>query len=334
MRILVLGGTRFLSREVARAALADGHEVVCACRGTSGEVRDGAEHVVLDRLVDTDPASGPWADLASRRFDAVVDVTSTPSWVRTALFALGGEPHWVYVSSISAYADLAGPGGTPEDTPVLPAAEEDLDNRASAEAYGSNKVACEEAVREATAGRALVARAGLIVGPHDYSGRFTYWPVRLSRGGPVLVPLPATAPTQVVDVRDLAAWLVRGAAEPLSGTFDAVAPSMPWETMLAQVADGVGADLEELVWAAPERLTELGVNFWVGPRSLPLWLPEEYGGMRDRDVSATVAAGLRARPLARTAADTLAWVRQNPEAPVSGLTEEEEAEVVAAVREP
>src|SRR5690606_19982487 len=121
-------------------------------RGRSGPVPEGAEHVVLDRLVDTDPTSGPWADLAARDPDAVLDVASTPSWVRTALFALGVAPHWAYVSSISAYADLSVPGGTTEDTPLFEAADRDLDNREGAEAYGRNKVACEEAVRESTHG--------------------------------------------------------------------------------------------------------------------------------------------------------------------------------------
>lgn len=333
MRILVLGGSVFLSREVALAALAAGHEVVCACRGVHGPVPEGAEHVVLDRGKDTDPASGPWAELAGRGFDAVVDVTSTPSWLRTALIALDAEPHWVYVSSISAYADLSGPGRTAEDTPLLPAATEDLDNRSGAEAYGSNKVACEEAARAATTGRALIARAGLIVGPHDYSGRFTYWPVRLARGGPVLVPAPPEAPTQVVDVRDLAAWLLHCAESGTSGTFDAVAPSVPWDGMLAEVATGVGVDPTELdlAWAPAERLAELGVNPWAGPRSLPLWLPPEHGGLADRDATAAVAAGLSPRPLAVTAADTLAWVRADADAEVTGLTEEEEREVLAAL---
>jgi 2'-hydroxyisoflavone reductase len=332
MRILVLGGSVFLSREVARAALAAGHEVVCACRGVHGPVPEGAEHVVLDRGEDHDPRSGPWAQLARRGFDAVVDVTSTPSWLRTALIALGAEPHWVYVSSISAYADVAG-GRTAEDTPLLPASTEDLDNRSSAEAYGMNKVACEEAVRTVTGGRALVARAGLIVGPGDYSGRFTYWPVRLARGGRVLVPAPPEAPTQVVDVRDLAAWLLHCAESGVSGTYDAVAPSMPWHRMLREVATGVGVDPDglDLVWAPQERLTELGVNPWVGPRSLPLWLPDEVETLTDREVSAAAAAGLAPRPLAETAADTLAWTREDPDAPVTGLTAEEEAEVLAAL---
>ena len=332
MRILVLGGSVFLSREVARAALAAGHEVVCACRGVHGPVPEGAEHVVLDRGEDTDPRSGPWAQLAGRGFDAVVDVTSTPSWLRTALIALGAEPHWVYVSSVSAYADTGG-GRTAEDTPLLPASTEDLDNRSSAEAYGRNKVACEEAVRTATGGRALVARAGLIVGPGDYSGRFTYWPVRLARGGRVLVPAPPEAPTQVVDVRDLAAWLLHCAESRMSGTYDAVAPAVPWDRMVQEVAAGVAVDPGdlELVWAPPERLTELGVNPWVGPRSLPLWLPGELDSLADRDVSAAAAAGLSPRPLAETAADTLAWTRENPDAKVTGLTAEEETEVLAAL---
>src|SRR5690606_13005974 len=138
------------------------------------------------------------------------------------------------------------------------------------------------------------------------SGRFTYWPVRLARGGPVLVPRPPEAPVQVVDARDLAGWLLRGLEDGLSGTFDAVGPSVPWSRVLDEVAEGVGAQ-PELVWADPARLVELEVAPWAGPRSLPLWLPAEYGGMADRDVSAALRTGLVTRPLSTTAADVLAW---------------------------
>jgi len=329
MRILVLGGSVFLSREVAVQSLARGHTVTCACRGTGGELPAGAEHVVLDRLVDTDPSAGPWAELAERSWDAVVDVARTPSWVRTALFALAGnDAHWVFVSSVSAYADLSVPGGSTTDTPVLEPAEGDMDDRADATAYGRNKVACEEAVRSATGARGLIARAGLIVGPHDRSGRFTYWPARLARGGPVLVPEPPVDPVQVIDVRDLAGWLVDTCEGQVSGTFDACGPVLTRQQMIEEVAAGVGVR-PELVWADPAELERLDVRPWAGPRSLPVWLPPgEHSGMAHRDTSAVTTAGLRTRPLSETARDVIAWVRQDPDAVVGGLTAEEEAEVL------
>ncbi|MDQ3384076.1 MAG: hypothetical protein M3519_09885 [Actinomycetota bacterium] len=325
MRILVLGGSLFLSREVVLAALARGHEVVCACRGSSGAVPEGATHVVLDRAADTDPEVGPWAALAGGGYDAVVDVAGTPSWVRTALAALSGAgPHWVFVSTISVYADLSRRGGGVGDTPVLAAAAGDPAGDSDPTAYGRSKVACEQAVTTATDGHSLVVRPGLIVGPGDPSGRFTYWPVRLAAPGPVLAPGPAEDPVQVIDVRDLAQWLVQGCERGLVGTFDAVAPARRRQDFLADVAQGVGED-PELVWAEPSDLAALDVRPWAGERALPVWVPlPELVGMLDRDVGAALRGGMTCRPLAQTARDTLAWVRASTGARVGGLTTEQE----------
>lgn len=331
MRLLVLGGTLFLSRELAGQAVAAGHEVTCACRGSSGSVPEGAEHVVLDRAADVDPDGPVWRGLADEHWDAVVDVTSTPSWATTAVRALAPRTsRWVYVSSISAYADLSRPGGTPQDTPLLPPADGDLAPPGDPEAYGRSKVACEQTVQQALGERALIARPGLIVGPGDPTGRFTYWPVRLARGGRAVAPAPATAAVQVVDVRDLAAWLLAASVAGLSGTVDAVGPQQSRQELLREVARGVGTEVEP-VWVEEETLTELDVRPWSGPRSLPLWVPGEMAGMLARDVTATVAAGLRCRPLAQTAADTLAWVRDTPDVEVTGLTRAEEADALAAL---
>lgn len=327
MKILVLGGTAFLSQQVAEQAVAAGHEVTCACRGTSGPVPDGARHVPLDRSVDTDPQTGPWAELAGSDWDTVVDVARTPSWVATATSALGGAPHWVFVSTISVYAEPLAAGGGPGDSPVLPPAEEDLPLE-GATAYGQNKVACEDHVRAVAGARAWIVRPGLIIGPGDPSGRFTYWPVRMARGGPVLAPLPREAPVQMIDVRDLAAWLVAGAEAGTSGTFDATSPPRTMAETLAAVATGAGTD-PELRWADPEDLTEHDVRPWAGPRSLPLWVPmPELAGLHDRDVSASLAAGLTCRPVEDTARDTLAWTQQAADAHVGGLLAEEERQVL------
>ncbi len=338
MRLLVLGGSVFLSREVARAAVARGHTVTCAHRGRSGPTPDGAEYVALDRVTDADPATGPWATLARTSWDAVVDVTGRPSWVRTALGALSDHAaHWTFVSTINVYADVSRPGGSPADTALVlpPGPDEgeggDLDPSSGAEAYGRNKVGCEQLVRAAMGAGALVIRPGLIVGPGDPSGRFTYWPVRMARGGRVLAPAPGSGLVQVVDVRDLATWIVESAESGTTGDVDGVGPPVPRKQLLREVAAGVGADVE-LVWADAADLELLEVGPWHGPRSLPLWVPDpELAGMLARDVTASLGAGLRCRPVADTARDTLEWVERTDDAVVTGLTEQEEADVLAAL---
>ncbi len=211
MRLLVLGGTAFLGRAVARHAHAAGHRVTCAARGESGSPPDGVAFVAIDR--DRPDAL---AALDAATFDAVVDVTSRPSYARGAVAALGGRVgHWVYVSTGSVYADAATPGQRVDSAPVKAAAPVQVDDPAADEhrAYGPCKVACEEAVLDAVGpDRAFVCRPGLIVGPEDDSGRFTYWVERIGRGGQVLAPGTPDDLVQWVDVRDLAAWLVDAVA--------------------------------------------------------------------------------------------------------------------------
>src|SRR3954463_15736865 len=198
MRLLVLGGTVFLSRAVAAEGVARGHDVTCAARGTSGSVPDGARLVAVDR-------SRPLPDDLGE-VDAVVDVARQPSWVRNAV-AAHPAAHWVFVSTVNVYADDSTPGGTPATLPLVEAIEEDVDLKEQPEAYGPMKVACERAVLDGAAS-AMVMRPGLIVGPEDPSGRFGYWPRRLAAGGEVLAPGDPADIMQVVDVRDLAAWAV------------------------------------------------------------------------------------------------------------------------------
>lgn len=325
MRLLVLGGTVFLSRAVAVAAVARGHGVVCASRGASGSVPAGAEHVALDRT------SGIPVELAGRSFDAVVDVARTPSWVRRAVRAWP-DAHWTFVSTVNVYADESTPGGTPSTLPLRAPLHEDVDLTRDPEAYGPMKVACEDVVR-AGAERAFVVRPGLIVGPGDPTGRFTYWPARLADadGEEVLAGGHPEDLVQVVDVRDLAAWIVRAAEDGLTGDFDGVGPAMPLGDLLAACAAGLGVS-PRWTWAAAAELEAHGVVPWMGPRSLPLWLPRPaYDGMVAHDWEPSRDAGLVVRPLGETARDTLAWLRETPEAPVTGLTREEEREVLASL---
>ena len=327
MRLLVLGGTLFLSRAVAEEAVRRGHDVSCACRGTA-PVPQGARHLPFDRDQDDDPDRAQAGVLRrSETWDAVVDVARRPSWVRAAVAAVP-DAHWVFVSSISAYVDHAAPGGGPGRVPLLEPVHEDRDLAVEPEAYGGMKVACEQAVRAGTASSTVV-RPGLVVGPGDPTGRFGYWVERLAAGGTVLAPGSPDDPTQVVDVRDLAAWLVSCAEERRTGVLDAVGPVLPRSELLAEVARGTGSD-PELRWASSEELVASDVVEWAGPRSLPLWLADPaYAGMLAHDPEPAAAAGLTSRPVRETAADTLAWLRTTPEATRTGLTRAEEAEVLA-----
>ncbi len=318
MRLLILGGTGFLSGAVARAALAAGLDVTCAARGLTGAPPPGARFVRVDRADGLEP-------LKDGTYDAVLDISSEPGQVRAAVAALAGRVgHWTYVSSCSAYADQSTPGQRAATAPVLDG---------TADEYGHHKVACERAVLDGMGeDRALVCRAGLIVGPGDPIARYAYWPLRLARGGEVLAPGAPDRLVQYIDVADLADWLVRCVRSGLTGTYDGVGPSLPFGDLLAGIGAGVGVE-PRLTWVDQEFLAEAGVEPWIGERSLPLWLPlPEYAGFLTRDVTPSLEAGLTVRPIAETARDTLDWWRvQSPQPPLAaGLSPADEAEVLAA----
>ena len=282
MNLLVLGGTRFLSREVATQAVARGWDVTCACRGRSGPIPDGAAH-----LPDA---------VADRGWDAVVDVTRLPSQARRAVAATS-YAHWVFVSTISVYADTSSPAMEPLVEPIT----DDVDLAEDPDAYGGMKVACEQAVRSGAAS-SVVVRPGLIVGPGDPTGRFAHWPQRLARGGEVLAAGRPDDVVQVIDVRDLAAWLLDLAAARTRGTYDAVGQPIPFGDLLGQVAAGVGNDDPTLTWVESAYLEEQAVAPWAGEGSLPLWLPRpEYDGMLAHDPGPAVGPPFRPWIPARTA---------------------------------
>jgi 2'-hydroxyisoflavone reductase len=319
MRLLVLGGTVFLSKAVAAEAVRRGHEVTCACRGTSGSVPEGAAVVEVDRTQQL-------PDLGE--FDAVVDVARQPSWVRAAVAAYP-QAHWVFVSTVNVYADDATPGGTPATLPLVEPIHEDTDLKENPEAYGPMKVSCEQAVL-AGAASAMVIRPGLIVGPGDPSGRFGYWPRRLASGGEVLAPGDPADLMQVADVRDLAAWAVTACEQGTTGVYDGIGPSMPLGDLLTQCAEGVDAEVS-WTWVDQAFLTEHEVEPWAGPASIPLWLPRpEYDGLPAHDVQPSLDAGLVVRPLAETTRDTLAWLDATPDAVVGGISLDRERELLAA----
>lgn len=295
MHILVLGGTQFLGRHVTDAALERGHRITLFNRGqTRPDLFPDAEKLRGDR-------AGDLTALAGRDFDAVVDTSGyVPRIVRRTLAALGDVGHYTFVSTISVYGDMPSP--PTEESPVVQLKEPTEEWR---EAYGELKAECEDIVRERFP-NAFVPRPGLIVGPWDPTGRFTYWPLRLAAGGRVLVPSPRSANAQLVDGRDLAQWIVRAAEEGIAGTFNAVDRATTRENLVDTCRRVADVDAE-IVWVDPDFLAEHEVSEWM---ELPLWLHSpEHRGMLSVDPSKAFAAGLEPRPLVETARDTLAWAR-------------------------
>jgi 2'-hydroxyisoflavone reductase len=322
MRLLVLGGTVFLSKAVAEEAVRRGHDVTCACRGESGSLPEGVTHLPWDR------GQAPPAELGATAYDAVVDVARQPSWVRSAVAALP-DAHWVFVSTISVYSDSAVPGGSPGVTPELEPITEDVDLSEDMEAYGPMKVACEQTVLGGAAS-AMVVRPGLIVGPGDPTGRFTYWPLRVRDGGEVLAPGSPDDTVQVIDVRDLASWIVDSAESRRTGVVDGIGPVHRFADFLGEIAEGVGT-APTWTWVDQDFLTEQGVEPWAGPGSVPMWLPRpDYDGMLAHDADLPRAAGLTTRPVAETARDTVAWVDATPGAVRTGISGDRERELLTA----
>ncbi len=316
-RVLVLGGTGWLGAAVVRAALADGADVVCLARGESGDVPVGARLVRADRREPGayDALTGAW--------DEVVEIAYAPDLVTSALDALADRAaHWTLVSSVSVYARDDEPGADEAAAVVEP---EDLTR------YPDAKVAAERASAARLGDRLLLARPGLIVGPGDPSDRFGYWPARLHRGGRVLTPVPQGRSMQVIDVDDLAAWLVAAGRAGVTGPVNAVGTAVPLGDLLAEVAAVAGPDAE-LVPVDDATLLAHDVAYWAGPRSLPLWLPVEASGFARRDGSAYRASGGTERPLRDTIARVLAdEVGRGVDRPRrAGLTPDEEREVLAA----
>jgi 2'-hydroxyisoflavone reductase len=320
MRILVLGGTRFLGRHVVVSALERGHDLTLFNRGqTRPELFPDVERLRGDR-------DGDLSALDGLAFDAVVDTSGyVPRIVARTIDALGDVGHYTFVSSISVYADLSTP-----PTESSPVRELERPTEEWQEAYGELKADCEDVVRERIADP-FILRPGLIVGPWDPTGRFTYWPQRIATGGDVLAPAPPEASAQVIDGRDLADWIVRAAENGTAGTYNAVDHPTTRASLFETCADVSGSDAE-LVWVDGDFLAANDVGEWM---ELPLWLHDaEHRGMLSIEPEAAFAAGLETRPLGETVRDTLDWVRSG-EAPAeapAGLAREKERVVLDAWR--
>ena len=315
MRILVLGGTRFLGRAIVDAALGRGDTVTLFNRGKSNPgLFPGLETVTGDRTADLSALDG-------RAWDAVFDVACyDPAVARLSAEAFEGRAgRYVFVSTVSVYADQNTTAAQLEDAPVAQL----RDGMEFPENYGPNKALCERVVQETYGDRALIGRPGLITGPHDPTDRVPYWPRRIARGGLVLAPGDPAALVQFIDVRDLAGWLADACHAGRGGVYNLTGTPLPFGTMLDLCKTATYSDAE-LSWIPDGRLIDAGVDPGMG---IPLWIGEPgYDAFNDVDSSRAVAAGLACRPVTETLRDTLAWdlARGGPAPSDEGLSAAEE----------
>ncbi|MFJ2576687.1 NAD-dependent epimerase/dehydratase family protein [Kitasatospora aureofaciens] len=326
MRLLLLGGTKFVGRVIAEEALARGWEVTALNRGTQ-PAPEGVTVVKGDRT-----AEGGLAALASGEWDAVVDTWSwAPAAVRDSARLLNGRVgHYAYVSSRSVY-DYPLVGGADESAKVVESSP-DIEGEVP---YAEAKRGAELALEAEFGGRALLARAGLILGPHENIGRLPWWLNRIARGGPVLAPGPHDLALQYIDARDLAIWMLDATAARLGGAYNVVSPAghTTMGELLEACVRATGSDAD-LRWIDPERIVAAGIEPWT---ELPIWLApgELYDFLHGASVARAVGAGLRCRPVTETVEDTWAWLQsiggsapQRADRPNVGLDPEREAELL------
>ena len=315
MKLLIIGGTRFLGRHLVTAALARGHEVTLFNRGNfslEADVKtiEGDRHTELHKL-------------EGRRWDAVVDTCGhLPRAVRAAAEALSDSVNrYVFISSQNAYADVCVPGMA-EDYPLGTLTDEQLDQANAVDTtgqpsygalYGGLKALCESAAEEVMPGRVLVIRPGLIVGPYDYSDRFTYWVVRVAAGGEVLAPGRPERFVQFIDARDLAEWAIKMIERNAAGAYNTHGlPNTVTMEGLLEECKRVSQSDAQFTWASEEFLLEEQVAAW---SEMPLWLPEDAAphlkGFMFISPRKAIAEGLEFHPLSDTIADTLSWFRTN-----------------------
>lgn len=325
-RILILGGTAWLGRELAAQLVDGGDDVTCLARGTAGQPPGGTTFIAVDRA---DP--GAYDAVRTGKWDEVIEISWNVQHVQDALAALAGRAtHWTLISSCSVYASNVEPAA--DESAALLESGDDIDEAD----YATAKVLCEQASMAALGDRLLTVRAGLIAGPGDGSDRFGYWVSRLALAGhdDVLTPTLEGRHIQVIDVRDLAAWIISAGRTGITGAVNAVGDMHDFDDVIAQarVVAGHGGAVVEV---APGWLVEQGVAYWAGPRSLPLWLPEEMAGFCRRSNAAFHAAGGVLRSMRQTLEDTLDDERERGlgRDRRAGLTRQEEQELLAKLQD-
>lgn len=324
MRILVIGGSRFVGRYTVEAALARGHEVTVFNRGKSGPgLHPQVEEIHGDR-------DGGMEVLRGRAWDAVVDTCGyVPRVVKQSADVLADAvKQYVFISTLSVYADFA----PNTDESYTLATVDDPTSENVNEHYGALKALSEQVLDEAMPGRVLHVRAGLIVGPNDYTGRFTYWVRRAQKGGDIVVPNNQYTPLQLIDVRDLAAWVIDKIEDGTTGAFNVTGPAQPltFTQMINVLRDTVDPSLN-FTWVDEEFLLANEVKPFA---DLPLWIETNDHGFMMRRIDKALAAGLRLRPLSETIRDTAAWLNspdwQADTAPKAGWSSEEEEKLLEA----
>ena len=340
MKLLILGGTVFLGRYLVESALARGHEVTTFNRGRhdSGTLQE-VEKLHGDRKSDLGKLSG-------RRWDVVIDTCGyVPSVVRASARVLSDSvSHYTFISSQSVYANFD-VNGIDEGYALQTLTDEQLQEAEAIEPgngiiavsygamYGGLKARCEQTVEEQMPGRTLSIRSGLIVGPNDYSDRFTYWVRRVAVGGEVLAPGDTSSPVQFVDVRDLSDWIIRMAEERQTGNFNATGPdgNMTMHQLLATLREA-SASNASFTWVSEEFLKDANVAGW---SELPLWHTSENNIVNffSVDCGKSIRYGLTFRPLLQTARDTLEWDRSRDTELSAGLSRKREVELLRAWHE-
>lgn len=335
MKILVIGGTVFLGRHIVDAALERGHEVTLFNRGQHNpDLFPKVEKIKGDRTVDLSP-------LRSRTWDAVIDTCGyVPRSVKKSCEALHDSVSlYVFISTLSVYADMSRKNmdersalaAIPDETVEQVTDVTDVTGvtGVTGENYGALKVLCEKEVLNAFPDRAFIPRPGLIVGPHDPTDRFTYWPARISKQTRVLAPEPQDLGVMFIDVRDLSEWIISMVERNQRGIYNADGPD--YTLSMKEFLDAcvkVSSSNAELLWVAAEFLLERDVQPWEG---LPLWLPGDDGaGMSSFNIRKALGEGLKFRPLERTIADTLEWHSKRPSSTVlrAGISLEREEKLL------